>query len=318
MVHSKKLWHLLLLPPGGTSPLFPTVSYDQSKLSPRDPMASTHAPLSPRSSSHRLVASTSSLSSTSSSRQEHRHEHHHEHRHEHRHEPRSRATSGANSNLPGVKSLTILNPTSGSPITITFDPNEPPPPYRRAENVPAEERLLTEDEEASEGEDVDDASDETAPLLGAEISNRRLRQGSQASGHTTHVHISSPSNSPSPLFLPSSRQHVDSSISRSSHPPQTTTTLPRPKRTFRELVRDYFRPMNSKAHWKSLTYLVLINFPMGLVLWLHCFLGMVLGTTLLVTLPFGVGIWWLTLVGGRGSARLEVNLLPPSTPRFPP
>jgi type IV secretory pathway TrbD component len=53
---------------------------------------------------------------------------------------------------------------------------------------------------------------------------------------------------------------------------------------------------------------MLINFPFALAAWVLLFCGVVLGTTLLITLPFGVVFWFLTLFLSRSFARAEVGL----------
>lgn len=53
-------------------------------------------------------------------------------------------------------------------------------------------------------------------------------------------------------------------------------------------LSGYFEPLIRRDHWLSVIHLILINFPFALVVWLYLFLGVLVGTTLLLTLPLGM------------------------------
>ncbi|KAF8325182.1 uncharacterized protein EI90DRAFT_3129023 [Cantharellus anzutake] len=73
-------------------------------------------------------------------------------------------------------------------------------------------------------------------------------------------------------------------------------------------LRKYFRPLRRKAYWLPVLHLILLNFLFALVAWLYLFLGVLIGTTLLLTLPLGTLIWWLTLIGSRFFADAEIRM----------
>jgi hypothetical protein len=45
----------------------------------------------------------------------------------------------------------------------------------------------------------------------------------------------------------------------------------------------------------------------ALLIWPWLVVGTLVGTALLITLPIGAAIWWITLFLSRSSARLEVS-----------
>lgn len=45
----------------------------------------------------------------------------------------------------------------------------------------------------------------------------------------------------------------------------------------------------------------------ALLVWPFLVVGTVAGTALLITLPLGAAVWWLTLILARSAARLEVS-----------
>ncbi|KAJ3981660.1 hypothetical protein F5890DRAFT_1556626 [Lentinula detonsa] len=49
----------------------------------------------------------------------------------------------------------------------------------------------------------------------------------------------------------------------------------------------YFLPLTRSVYWRSLTHLVLINFPFALAAWVYLFVFTVTGTALLIALPLG-------------------------------
>ncbi|KAG9124950.1 hypothetical protein FRC07_009584 [Ceratobasidium sp. 392] len=70
----------------------------------------------------------------------------------------------------------------------------------------------------------------------------------------------------------------------------------------------YFAALSRRVYWRALLHLMVINFPFALAAWVLLFCGVVLGTTLLITLPFGVVFWFLTLFLSRSFARAELHL----------
>lgn len=46
----------------------------------------------------------------------------------------------------------------------------------------------------------------------------------------------------------------------------------------------------------------------ALLVWPFLLVGTLVGTALLITLPLGVAVWWLTLIIARSAAKLEVGL----------
>lgn len=98
----------------------------------------------------------------------------------------------------------------------------------------------------------------------------------------------------------------------------------RPKKKRHPVVR-YLRPLWSGAHWAALFHLVFLNFPFvsipvwgkqiiadrsqAVLLWPLLVAGTLTGTVLLITLPLGALIWFLTLILARSACRLEVGTL---------
>lgn len=98
----------------------------------------------------------------------------------------------------------------------------------------------------------------------------------------------------------------------------------RPKKKRHPIVR-YLRPLWSGAHWAALFHLVVINLPFvsvlvsvgitanaasqAILLWPILVVGTVTGTILLITLPLGALVWFITLILARSACRLEVRLL---------
>ncbi|ODO07130.1 hypothetical protein I350_04500 [Cryptococcus amylolentus CBS 6273] len=69
--------------------------------------------------------------------------------------------------------------------------------------------------------------------------------------------------------------------------------------------RRYWRPVGRSAYWGSVLHLVFLNFPFALLVWPWLLVGTLAGTALLITLPLGAIVWWLTLIISRSAARLE-------------
>lgn len=86
--------------------------------------------------------------------------------------------------------------------------------------------------------------------------------------------------------------------------------------------KRYWRPWSRKAYWNAALHLILLNFPFvssantrngagadcqALLIWPWLVVGTLVGTALLITLPIGAAVWWITLFLSRSSARLEVR-----------
>lgn len=72
--------------------------------------------------------------------------------------------------------------------------------------------------------------------------------------------------------------------------------------------RRYWAPLSSPTHWWAVLHLLAINFPFNLLLWPPLLVGTLVGTALLITLPVGAVVWWLTLIIARWGAREELGL----------
>ncbi|KAJ3749557.1 hypothetical protein DFH05DRAFT_1477257 [Lentinula detonsa] len=69
---------------------------------------------------------------------------------------------------------------------------------------------------------------------------------------------------------------------------------------------QYFRPLTRPVYWRSLTHLVLVNFPFALAAWVYLFVFTVTGTTLLIALPLGAILCFFNLLGARAFSRAEI------------
>ncbi|KDQ07159.1 hypothetical protein BOTBODRAFT_180911 [Botryobasidium botryosum FD-172 SS1] len=121
-------------------------------------------------------------------------------------------------------------------------------------------------------EDGDDANERTA----------LLRLSSRHSGRRSSVSTTASS--------------VVSRSSSTDDPPHTT----------RQRIAHYFRPLRHRLYYRALFHLLVLNFPIATVAWVYLFVGTLVGTTLLLTLPLGCLIWWLTLFGARALTRFEL------------
>ncbi|KAJ3973466.1 hypothetical protein EV361DRAFT_978684, partial [Lentinula raphanica] len=69
---------------------------------------------------------------------------------------------------------------------------------------------------------------------------------------------------------------------------------------------QYFHPVMEAIYWRSLTYLVAVNFPFVLAAWVYLFVFMVTGTMLLILLPLGAILCFFNLLSARAFSRAEV------------
>ncbi|CAE6423222.1 unnamed protein product [Rhizoctonia solani] len=179
----------------------------------------------------------------------------------------------------GVSGTGIALVASGDGVLISVPaPDGPPPPYSEEPRRSRRPTIISNDsgdeEEYGEG----------TPLL------RDLPRRSRAASYSTMA----------------SYTGVDVlSLILGTQPLATSDHVPR---SFRERRARYFVPLGRRVYWRSLAHLAVINFPFALAAWILLFCGVVLGTTLLITLPFGVVFWFLTLFLSRSFARAELHL----------
>ncbi|WWC73409.1 uncharacterized protein I206_107376 [Kwoniella pini CBS 10737] len=86
--------------------------------------------------------------------------------------------------------------------------------------------------------------------------------------------------------------------------------------------KRFWRPVGRGIYWRATLHLVLLNFPLALLVWPFLVAGTLAGTVLLITLPIGAAVWWLTLFISRSAARLEsvmqLHYHSPLNPASPP
>ncbi|WVR08317.1 hypothetical protein IAU60_005370 [Kwoniella sp. DSM 27419] len=86
--------------------------------------------------------------------------------------------------------------------------------------------------------------------------------------------------------------------------------------------KRFWRPVTRGEYWRAMLHLVLLNFPFALFVWPPLLAGTLAGTALLITLPIGAAVWWLTLFISRSAARLETIMQlhhhKPLSPTLPP
>ncbi|KAH8920395.1 hypothetical protein BT69DRAFT_1336482 [Atractiella rhizophila] len=129
---------------------------------------------------------------------------------------------------------------------------------------------------------------------------------------------------PSPTAHTHSHPHSHSHSHPAAVTSETTPLLPssRHPHSAPSAFHRYFYRLVDKKSWFALSYLLALNVPLALLAWVFAFVGTVLGTTLLLTLPLGVCVWWVTLVGVRAGGRAELLIQytfnPPSNPSPPP
>ncbi|ORX38073.1 hypothetical protein BD324DRAFT_624406 [Kockovaella imperatae] len=70
--------------------------------------------------------------------------------------------------------------------------------------------------------------------------------------------------------------------------------------------KRYWRTLSERQAWRGLVHLILLTFPFALLVWPFLLAGTLAGTALLITLPLGAAVWWLTLFLARSAARLEI------------
>lgn len=164
-------------------------------------------------------------------------------------------------------------------------PREPPPSYEVAISYPHSQEV----------------SEDTPLLLGPD------------STHTTSQTIpTSPRRTrPRPAGLRREYSHTDS-LDGGLGSPQLSAVELAGNASFlarwKYRIRWYFRPLVKKKYWMPALHLIVINFPFALAAWVYLFVGTLVGTTLLLLLPFGVVIWWATLIGARAFSRWELAL----------
>lgn len=112
----------------------------------------------------------------------------------------------------------------------------------------------------------------------------------------------------STLPLPGSTPGPLPTTTLSAAPSTISPAAPHPHRdTWSASFRRYWRPVARPAYWRAAVHLALLNFPLALAVWPLLVAGTLAGTALLITLPLGAVVWWLTLILSRTWARLELR-----------
>ncbi|KAG8761049.1 hypothetical protein FRC11_014417, partial [Ceratobasidium sp. 423] len=201
------------------------------------------------------------------------------------------ATTG--SHTPTSTGISEDRPINGTAVALVSDggngvlisvpaPVGPPPPYTEEPRRSRRPTVVSTD--SDDGGEHGDAEEGT-PLL-----RDRPRRRSRAASYSTMA----------------SYTGVDFiSLILGTQPSTIVDPVPR---SFRERRARYFVPLRRRVYWRSLAHLAVINFPFALAAWVLLFCGVVLGTTLLITLPFGAVFWFLTLFLSRSFARAELHL----------
>ncbi|KAJ1304783.1 hypothetical protein OPQ81_005919 [Rhizoctonia solani] len=204
-------------------------------------------------------------------------------------------TTTTGSHTPTAASISEDRAINGTTITLVGDrengalisappPAGPPPPYSEEPRRSRRPTIVYTDSEDEDEYGHNDAEEGT-PLL-----RDHPRQRSRAASYSTMA----------------SHTGVDFiSLLLGTQPSATADPVPR---SFREHRAKYFVPLRRRVYWRALAHLAVVNFPFALAAWVLLFCGVVLGTTLLITLPFGVVFWFLTLFLSRSFARAELHL----------
>ncbi|GJJ06737.1 hypothetical protein Clacol_000933 [Clathrus columnatus] len=185
---------------------------------------------------------------------------------------------------------------------------DPPPPYpssnrgsRRTRtnlrSVRITSNQVIEDSVVDDGGGTGDT--ERTPLL--PVNRRRA---------ASHSSMTTPSiNSIGHTVLSSSRNVISLFQSDPDNTLDiTTTTSLSSDVSFSTRIGRYFRPLVKRAYYSAVFHLLFINFPYELVAWIYLFAGTLTGTTLLITLPLGIILCFLDLIGARAFARGEIYL----------
>ncbi|KAH7339817.1 hypothetical protein B0J17DRAFT_716815 [Rhizoctonia solani] len=185
---------------------------------------------------------------------------------------------------PPINGTGVALVTSGENGVLVSAPAPagPPPPYSEEPRRSRRPTIVSRD---SDDEEHDSDVEEGTPLL-QNLPRRRSRAASYSTT-TSYTGVD---------FI---------SLIIGTQPATTADPVPR---SFRERRVRYFVPLCRRVYWRSLAHLMVINFPFALAAWVLLFCGVVLGTTLLITLPFGVVFWFLTLFLSRSFARAELHL----------
>ncbi|KAJ3980680.1 hypothetical protein F5890DRAFT_1419143 [Lentinula detonsa] len=168
---------------------------------------------------------------------------------------------------------------------------------------------------------TEDTASETTPLLGGINSGHP-----ESPSSTSHLRPRSLSQSSINSFAPSlaslaqtawvffsefdhSRISPRRSLSTGFGLPDLNQTTHHPRITLsytQARWAQYFRPLTRPVYWRSLTHLVLVNFPFALAAWVYLFVFTVTGTTLLIALPLGAILCFFNLLGARAFSRAEI------------
>ncbi|KAF8756872.1 hypothetical protein RHS01_03693 [Rhizoctonia solani] len=188
--------------------------------------------------------------------------------------------------INGTAAALVIDGENGIVISAPA-PAGPPPPYseepRRSRRPTLVSAHSDDDEDDEDDGDRDDAEEGT-PLL-----HNRPRRRSRAASYSTMASYTGVD------FL---------SLVLGTQPSTTSDHTPRLSVNVGQDILYLFAVECIGALW---LHLAVINFPFALAAWVLLFCGVVLGTTLLITLPFGVVFWFLTLFLSRSFARAEVS-----------
>ncbi|KAJ3749674.1 hypothetical protein DFH05DRAFT_1533392 [Lentinula detonsa] len=158
---------------------------------------------------------------------------------------------------------------------------------------------------------TEDAASETTPLLGG------INSGyPESPSSTSHLRPRSLSQSSINSFAPSLASIAQTAwvrslstgvglpnLNQTTHPPRIILSSTQAR------WARYFRPLTRPVYWRSLTHLVLVNFPFALAAWVYLFVFTVTGTTLLIALPLGAILCFFNLLGARAFSRAEVSFV---------
>lgn len=140
---------------------------------------------------------------------------------------------------------------------------------------------------------------ETSPLLPTSANNNNRRRATSHSSTTHSIGHSVITSSRNVISL----FQTDPDPASADAETHSSQYIP-----FFIRIQRYFRPLVKRAYYSAIFHLLFINFPFELFAWIYLFVGTLTGTTLLITLPLGVILCFLDLLGARALARGEIFL----------
>jgi hypothetical protein len=209
--------------------------------------------------------------------------------------------------------ILLLSSTVSEELPLSADP---PPPYRAGSTArPLSARRPHRTRRRDRGSETFSES----PLQSTSHRSNRESQGSIVYGDSdTEVEVddvgladaTETTSLLSSVASPGRRnQNLSISTDDSFGAPNPTLPPESPHRSLGSRIRKYFRPLFRRKYYKALFHLCILNFPFALIVWIYLFVGTLVGTTLLLSLPLGAMIWWLTLLGSRAFRNAEVRTL---------